>query len=231
MRYEIFTLLLAAHIFGDFAFQWDGLIRRKHRFPFLAFHGGIHALATYALLQIWTLWSVIPIVFLLHTYIDWVKQRSGRDDARAFVWDQTAHILSLAVVAFYVTHILEAEFEGIGYRPVVFLAGFLATVRGAGFLVGKVADGLKDANKLQLNGLEKGGALIGTLERALIFLLVFLHQPAGIGFLVAAKSILRFEEARKQELAEYVLIGTLLSFTLAIALASATRWALGMPLP
>lgn len=50
----------------------------------------------------------------------------------------------------------------------------------------------------------------------------------GIGFLVAAKSILRFEEAKKQKLAEYVLIGTLLSFSLAIALATATKWAMNL---
>jgi hypothetical protein len=43
---------------------------------------------------------------------------------------------------------------------------------------------------------------------------------------VAAKSILRFEEAKKQNLAEYILIGTLFSFSLAIALASVTKWAL-----
>ena len=35
------------------------------------------------------------------------------------------------------------------------------------------------------------------------------------------------EEARKQKHAEYVLIGTLLSFSLAIALSVATRWAVG----
>ena len=61
----------------------------------------------------------------------------------------------------------------------------------------------------------------------LIFLFIFIGQPAGIGFLVAAKSILRFEEARQQKLAEYVLIGTLLSFSLAVALAAATQWAAG----
>jgi hypothetical protein len=52
--------------------------------------------------------------------------------------------------------------------------------------------------------------------------------PAGIGFLVAAKSILRFEEAKEQKLAEYVLIKSLLSFSIAIALSAATRWTMGL---
>jgi hypothetical protein len=51
-------------------------------------------------------------------------------------------------------------------------------------------------------------------------------QAGGIGFLGAAKSILRFEEAKKQKLAECVSMGTLLSFSLAIALTSATRRAM-----
>ena len=73
-----------------------------------------------------------------------------------------------------------------------------------------------------------GGKWIGRFERALIFTLIFIDQPIGIGFLVAAKSILRFEEARQQKLAEYVLIGTLLSFSLAIAVASVTKWAINL---
>ena len=60
-----------------------------------------------------------------------------------------------------------------------------------------------------------------------IFIFVITGHPAGIGFLVAAKSILRFEEAKEQKLAEYVLIGTLLSFSLGTAFAAATKWALG----
>jgi hypothetical protein len=106
-------------------------------------------------------------------------------------------------------------------------AGFCATVLGVGHFIGQVADrlckenaGLKEALG---EGLRNGGAMIGRLERALIFLFLMIGEPAGIGFLIAAKSILRFEEAKKQPLAEYVLIGTLWSFGLAIALAWATK--------
>lgn len=80
-------------------------------------------------------------------------------------------------------------------------------------------------NKLELNGLIGGGAWIGRLERALIFLFILIGYPAGIGFLVTAKSILRFEETKRQQMGEDVLTGTFWSFALAIALASATKWA------
>ncbi len=90
----------------------------------------------------------------------------------------------------------------------------------------KVAEQLIKQNQLQVAGLKGGGKLIGQLERALIFLLVLIGQPAGIGFLVAAKSVLRFKESEEQKLAEYVLIGTLLSFGLAIALSILTMKAM-----
>ena len=105
-------------------------------------------------------------------------------------------------------------------------AGFIAAVRGAGFLVGLFTKTLIDENNLTIDGLLNGGKLIGQLERCLIFLFIFINQPAGIGFLVAAKSVLRFEEAKEQKLAEYILIGTLLSFSIAIALSFLTRWAI-----
>jgi len=103
------------------------------------------------------------------------------------------------------------------------LAGFIATVQGSGFLVAIFTKRLINENNLELAGLLNGGKLIGQMERCLIFLFIFIGQPAGIGFLVAAKSILRFEKAKDQKLAEYVLIGSLLSFSMAIALSSVTR--------
>ena len=62
------------------------------------------------------------------------------------------------------------------------------------------------------------GELIGWLERGLILLFVVLSQYEAIGFLVAAKSILRFGEASKDEKSEYVLTGTLLSLAIAVCL-------------
>ena len=68
-----------------------------------------------------------------------------------------------------------------------------------------------------------GGEAIGLLERTMIFLLILVGQPAGVGFLIAAKSILRFEETRDSNIAsEYIIIGTLASFAWAMACAWAT---------
>jgi hypothetical protein len=45
---------------------------------------------------------------------------------------------------------------------------------------------------------------------------ILLNQFEAVGFLLAAKSILRFKEAETLK-SEYVLIGTMLSFAIAIA--------------
>lgn len=220
-------VLIAAHVFGDFVLQPDWLKRRKVQYRFLLLHGGIHAGITYLLYQSWHVWTLPLAVFVIHISIDGIKQKACADTARVFAFDQLAHLISLYVLALsFLGMQLLPLFEGEGYEYFVLLAGFIATVWSTGHFVGKVAEKIKKDNNLIIDGLHNGGALIGKLERALIFLLILINQPAGIGFLVAAKSILRFEEAKKQKVAEYVLIGTLSSFSLAIAIAYVTKLAL-----
>ncbi len=61
------------------------------------------------------------------------------------------------------------------------------------------------------------------MERGLIFALVLLGQPQGVGLLIAAKSILRFGAVRDDRaLSEYVIFGTLASFGWALIAAYAT---------
>lgn len=63
------------------------------------------------------------------------------------------------------------------------------------------------------------GRIIGLLERIFVFLFVLLNQFAAIGFILAAKGVTRFKDFESRTFAEYVLIGTLLSALLAMAIA------------
>jgi hypothetical protein len=65
------------------------------------------------------------------------------------------------------------------------------------------------------------GRLIGILERLMIFGLALSGQYGAIGFVLTAKSIVRFKEMENRQFAEYYLVGTL--FSSLIALLSA--WA------
>jgi len=64
------------------------------------------------------------------------------------------------------------------------------------------------------------GRVIGILERVLIYFFVLNNHLAAIGFVIAAKSFTRFRELNKRHFAEYVLIGTLLSCSMALGVAT-----------
>lgn len=226
---KLAAVLIAVHTISDFFLQPDKLSNLKTRFGFLLAHAAVHAVLTYIILQKWALWQVPLLVFVVHTLIDYLKQQSSKETSEAFIADQILHFLSLLILAWMMMRFAWLpEFTGFGYKALIILAGVIATVKGSGILISKFTKQLTDKNHLQLDGLINGGKWIGQLERSLIFMLIFIGQPGGIGFLVAAKSILRFEEAKKQKLAEYVLIGTLMSFSLAIAIASITKWAVNL---
>lgn len=82
-----------------------------------------------------------------------------------------------------------------------------------------------------VTGLKDGGRIIGYLERLLIFVFIVSGQFAGVGFLVAAKSIFRFGELKDSEnrkQAEYIIIGTFTSFLLAIVVSLIVQALLGL---
>jgi vacuolar-type H+-ATPase subunit I/STV1 len=218
---RLFVVLICAHVLGDFLFQTDWLARNKHRFSVLLLHVAIHGLLAWLVVAQWTLWYLPLMIIAGHGLLDFIKKWVP-DTAATFTIDQSLHVALLLGVALLLHYSGITPAIGPFYKPLVWTAGFVAVVLGSGFPVAKVAKRLIDENELSVDGLKSGGRLIGQLERTLIFLLMVIGQPAGIGFLVAAKSILRFEEAKRQQLAEYVLIGTLLSFSLAIALSVAT---------
>jgi len=70
------------------------------------------------------------------------------------------------------------------------------------------------------------GATIGVLERLLIVTLLLVGAEAAIGFVIAAKTIARFRLLDDRDFAEYYLLGTLASVSVAIVTALAARAAL-----
>jgi len=81
---------------------------------------------------------------------------------------------------------------------------------------------LHDSNEESLNN---AGKYIGMLERLFVFTFVVTGNWEAIGFLLAAKSVFRFGDLKKskdRKLTEYILIGTLLSFGIAIAIGIMT---------
>ena len=77
------------------------------------------------------------------------------------------------------------------------------------------------------HSLEKAGKYIGILERLFVFGFIILNQWSAIGLLITAKSVFRFgdlSKSKNRKLTEYVLIGTLVSFGIAIAVGLAYNY-------
>ena len=105
----------------------------------------------------------------------------------------------------------------------LFLSIYVAVVFGGGYFVQKVTqyfmrhidEGLMQAKP----GLPNAGKYIGWLERFLVVTFIVGGYPEGIGLLLAAKALARYPEIKNDEkhhFAEYFLIGTLTSVTLAL---------------
>jgi len=65
----------------------------------------------------------------------------------------------------------------------------------------------------------RAGRIIGMLERILTFFLILANQYAAIGFLLTAKTVTRFKDLESRDIAEYYLIGTLLSMVSVVLIA------------
>jgi hypothetical protein len=77
--------------------------------------------------------------------------------------------------------------------------------------------------------LKNAGKYIGILERLLVFLFICTNHFEAVGFLLATKSVFRFgdlKESKERKLTEYILIGTLLSFGIALLVGLVTQYLL-----
>ena len=220
---ETFAALFFAHALADFVLQTGWMAARKRQFGVLLFHTAI-VLVTAQLATGHVASGSILLLASAHLAIDVAKVWLGRGGLAPFLWDQAAHLVTIGAVAWAVPELwdtgLWAEWEGV---PTLMLltGGAIFAIRAGGYAVGLLVTPL--ATDDVAPGLPKAGQIIGQLERAILYLLVLVGEPTAVGFLIAAKSILRFDSAKDSRTAEYVIVGTLASFAWALAVAYAVR--------
>jgi len=116
---------------------------------------------------------------------------------------------------------------------VVVLLGYAVAVFGGSLFVETalrhmLAPGDEEAvQEFRQRGLSQGGKVIGWLERFLALTFILAGSHAAIGLVLAAKGIIRFgeiKEAREQKVAEYVLVGTMLSLSWAVLVGAILLW-------
>ena len=228
---ETLALLLLAHVLADFVLQSNRMAQAKAagHAGWMAAHifvvAGVAALVIGAQTPQAAAWIVG--LTAAHLAIDVAKVAFGARLSAivAFVADQAAHLVTLVVVA-SVAPGLWAQGLWTLHAPLwlpaagTVVAGAVLATRAGGFALALI---MRPWGEVGLEGLPGGGRIIGLLERGIIFLLILAGEPGGIGFLIAAKSVLRFGAVKEESrLSEYVIIGTLASFGWAMLMAIGT---------
>ncbi len=222
----IIIKLILAHLIGDFFLQPNSWIKEKEqkklKSPKLYLHVLIHVALLFVILWDVSKWPLILIIGLSHLIIDALKLiiQKKKTKRLLFFLDQLLHIL--VIIAVYWLFIAkDVVFDNLFNETnlllltcIVFLTVPVSIIMKTIFLkwnISKFTEGnesLKDAGKY-----------IGILERVLVFVFVILNHWEAVGFLITAKSVFRFgdlRESKERKLTEYILIGTLISFGIAI---------------
>lgn len=248
-HYETLLLLrlLAAHMIAGFLLQRKLLADDKsfhvwHAKSFY-FQSFATALLVYSFSWRWGSWWLLLLVFVSHLIIDGFRARSG-DGILVFIAGQIIHIAVLILGWLWLIHAnyltVFAFVRAILLNRVtwVLLLASLSVLWPTGVLIGRITEPWRrEFDKELTDGLKKAGLWIGFLERLLIVAFVLLQSYEMIGFLIAAKSILRYGELSSgkdggkknsivQKKTEYILIGTMLSFTVALAIGFCAKWIL-----
>lgn len=229
--------LITAHLIVDFLIQTDSCVEqrfeKKWTSGLLYVHGALAGVLAYIFAGLWSVIWLPIIIFISHVLLDGLKSKR-KNTVQFFLLDQLGHLIVILVcwillVNGNITDILASLISGISNVKLwIFIIAYILVIWPAGIIIGKITKPWRDKIKeTSSQGLDKAGLWIGRLERILILTFILIQRFEAIGFLIAAKSIFRFGEIRSpdgRKEAEYILIGTMISFVIAIILGIFTYW-------
>ncbi|MBQ2907961.1 MAG: DUF3307 domain-containing protein [Bacteroidales bacterium] len=222
MNSTLFLSLVLAHIIGDFYLQTDKCCEQKETRKFKSWFLYVHTI-TIGLLS----WMIVPscsfglwalMIAVSHFAIDVVKIHCPKG-LWSFVIDQLLHFGILAAISTIYETTKELPLQMIdnpsSFSTPLLILAILLCIKPANILIKLILEKYQVGESASCDNIKNAGALIGNLERLLTIVFVLLGQFEAIGFIVAAKSILRFKDTDTAK-TEYVLAGTFLSFGIAI---------------
>ncbi|MGH1517169.1 DUF3307 domain-containing protein [Chryseobacterium sp. JK1] len=223
----IFIKLILAHLLGDFILQPNSWVADKEnhtlKSKFLYLHILIHIVLSLIFLWDIEFWWVAVLVGITHFIIDAAKLsfQNVKTKKTWFFIDQLLHVLVIAGVSFYFGEFSFGFLQGQEFLKILMAVLFLTTPASIviKILLSSWTPAPDGPNAIQTESLTSAGKYIGILERLLVFTFITVNHWEGVGFMVAAKSVFRFSDltqAKQRKLTEYVLVGTLLSFGLAV---------------
>ena len=221
----LFTKLFLAHLIGDFLLQpYLWVVHKeanKITSKYLFFHVLVHFAVTMILLWNLEYWKIALVIVVSHYVIDLAKLYTSalfKSKSIPFFIDQFSHIIVLYACAYYgnligQTMFLMEQIDWLLVTAIVFVS-FPSAI-----IMGKLLEGMSDQIELNHKSLPNAGKYIGIIERLFVLVFIILGRWEAIGLLITAKSVFRFNDLKQsnnRKLTEYILIGTLLSFGLAI---------------
>lgn len=224
----LFYNLLLSHLIGDYYCQTDKFCKQKSEEKYKSIFLYIHAIIIGLLAYLFSnsygsfgMWALF--IGVSHLIIDLIKSYTKKYPLTTFVLDQLAHIIILFIVS--KLYLIESDqtwsqfsFIEQAYQVKIptLLCAIIICCGMSNIIIKLVLERFNiDLLKSKDEELSKAGALIGNLERLISLVFVLLGQYEAIGFIIAAKSILRFRDYERSK-TEYVLVGSMLSLGIAL---------------
>lgn len=225
---QLLILQLIAHFISDFTFQPERMANDKNNLGFKSKLLKWHILITF--ITAWLFSFQINFVFgafaiaILHWAEDGIKKYMKDNNTirrYSFFIDQIIHLtIIISIVLLYNNYFqLNPIFNiTLSAKSLLIIGCYIFSAKPSNIVIKEtfIAFNIQASNSGN-DDLPNAGKLIGIIERFLVLTFVILNQFEAVGFLIAAKSILRFKDDNTIK-TEYVLIGTMLSFGIAIAL-------------
>lgn len=227
----LFLKWLLAHLLGDFVFQPNAWVKDKeqkgYKSPKLYLHLLIHLCLIVLVSLQFKYWLGILIIIVVHGLTDIAKLtfQNEKNKSALFFIDQTIHIATILVVANFFTPFIEDFIGNYPVEKLILLSiCILLCTSVSSHIIRILISRWQPENQINKHeSLANAGNYIGMMERLMIFAFVISGNFSAVGFLLGAKSIFRFgdlTEARDRKLTEYILIGTLLSFGIALLISA-----------
>jgi hypothetical protein len=232
---NLLVRLILAHLLSDFVFQTRAMVQNK-KWNSLGLLAHIAVTILTAFILSGNIWIVL-IIGITHYLIDISKtlltEKYPEKSFVLFIIDQIAHVAVLVLVwAGYLGKFQELWnfFQNLihNYNVSLALTGYVFCIWPSAYIVKFAVQKLlqsQTSGQEETERIQHGGKWIGQFERLLIFTFVLLSEYSAIGFLITGKSIIRFAD-KDQLKSEYVLVGTLLSYCLAIFSGILVKWML-----
>jgi hypothetical protein len=226
----LLILQFSAHLLADFNFQpqtWCDLKNNDTAIGSVYFY---HIAVVFACSLVFSFsavfWWAALLIAALHFLLDVTKSylfRKGIKENYLFFLDQILHIIIITAVVYLFSGKEQIQFPFfITLNTAFILFAIIVSSKSSNIFIKQYmeANDIISSDKGGNDNLLKAGRVIGFLERFVSFILISFNQFEAVGFIIAAKSILRFKDTDTAK-TEYLLIGSLLSFGIAILLGIA----------